>query len=144
MTPEVGNVKPMEVTAIIEPRTKKTNPKVLSLHLTPETLQYLHQVSTHESIHGVHRVHPRTQQPTPGQQGLSRIYSGKMQGLYRYSFRDKSTYLKANGDQEAKSLASRFGQRDDQMPIAPRCLKSDDGMNAHEDEEEDAMTDIDV
>ena len=144
MTPEGGNVKPMEVTAIIEPRAKKTNPKVLSLHLTPETLQYLHQVSTHESLHGVHRVHPRTQQPTPGQQGLSRIYSGKMQGFYRLFFKGQSTFFKASGDDEAESLASRLGQLNDQMSIAPRCSNSDYGMNANENEEEDALTDIDA
>ena len=134
----------MEVTSIIEPRAKKTNPKVLSLHLTPETLQYLHQVSTHESLHGVHRVHPKTQQSAPGQQGLSRVYSGKMQGFYRLFFKGQTKFLKPNGDDEAKSLASRLGQLDDQMPIAPRCSNSDDGMNAHEDEEEDALTDIDA
>ena len=83
----------------------------LYVELTADNITHLHRIAVHDAATGeIKRAHMRTSHTPIGMTGLSRIYTGKHQGKYKFQAVDglkrRATTFPAANDDAAKMFAS--------------------------------------
>ena len=116
-TPGFPGVPSIDVKVLIQPSSNKRSSKSLWMQMTATSMTYLSAAVRAEVASGAtHKEHPSAKhgQAPVGEPGVSRVYTGRLKGQYRYTFahsitsKNRMFTFSADDDEAAKDAVKRI------------------------------------